>query len=195
MKKSLKTTKCPVHDVKPNQMFNSKKGGGDEIPPGGWRSGSDQIFSVGWRSGGGDEIPFGGWRANFKGGWLTPSSFSETEGQNALVPISTPFESIPYGGFRSAIDVYRTKTGNGYFKFRFYRIGSYYEIDILAMPSYNSRATDCHSTHRLPERGGYKVCMGDPRILTTLTEAKKWAAVWSELTMKYIMYGTSFPNK
>lgn len=135
MKKSLKTTKCPVQDIKPSTLNYFK----------------DESF--------------------------------------------TPFDSIPKGGFRSTDDVYRTKFGNGFFKFRFYWIGSYYEIDILAMPSYNSRLSDDHSTHRRKSaRGGYKVCFGDESFLTTLSEAKKWAGVWSELTMKYIIHGTQIQS-
>lgn len=102
------------------------------------------------------------------------------------------FDSIPKGGFRSTIDVYRTKIGNGFFKFRFHRIEDYYEIDVLAMPSYNSRLSDCHITHLTPSvRGGYKI---DASFINTISIAKKIAAEWSELTMNYILSGSFSHN-
>jgi hypothetical protein len=143
-------------------------GGGEEIPAGGWRGGGEEIPKGGWR-GGGEEIPKGGWRG---GG-----------------------EEIPEGVFLAVEDVYRTTDGAGYFKFRFYQIGDYYEIDILAMPSYGIRDAGPHITHRLTSaRGGYKICFGDPKIVTTLSGAKQWAGMWSEHTMNYIKSGRSFPN-
>src|SRR5687768_10921020 len=83
--------------------------------------GGEDIPAGGWR-GGGEDIPAGGWRG---GG-----------------------EDIPAGGWRSVIDVYRSQDGTGFFKFRFYPIGDYYEIDILAMPSYGNRESGVHTTHR-----------------------------------------------
>jgi hypothetical protein len=129
---------------------------------------------------GGEEIPAGGWRGGEelpKGGWRSGG------------------EEIPSGGWRAVEDVYRTRDGSGYFKFRFYQIGDYYEIDILAMPSYGSRSNDLHATHRLPSgRGGYKICFGDPRVVTDIKTAKKWASTWSEHTYTYIKSGNPFPN-
>lgn len=156
------------------------EGGGEEIPKGGWRGGGEEIPKGGWR-GGGEEIPKGGWRAPTT---VTTQSI-ETEGG----------ELIPVGGFRAVEDVYRTQDGIGYFKFRFYQVGDYYEIDILAMPSYGIRDSGPHITHRLTSgRGGYKICFGDPTVVTTLSAAKQWAAMWSEHTMNYIRHGRSFPN-
>ena len=210
--------KVLAHDTKLSNQFNYDgdeipKGGwrtggeeipaggwrmpGEEIPKGGWRTGGEEIPKGGWRTGGG-EIPAGGWRmmANeFKGGWKTPSTHSDCINACAVVQSNINHDEIPNGSWYSNIDVYRTRYGNGYFKFRFNNIGSHYEIDILAMPSYNQRPVDLHLTHRLPStRGGYKICFGDPTILTSLSTAKKWAAMWSELTMKYIKYGIPFPN-
>ncbi len=117
---------------------------------------------------GGEEIPPGGWRGG---------------------------EEIPPGGWRAVIDTYRSTDGTYYFKFCFYPAGDYYDVDILAMPSYGSRSSDLHLTHRLPsERGGYKICFGEPQIISDLNTAKKWAASWSELTVTYIKTGREFPN-
>ena len=172
--------------------------GGEEIPSGGWRGG-EEIPTGGWR--GGEEIPKGGWRAVEEipaGGWRGGEEIPKggwRGGEEIPKGGWRGGEEIPKGGWRAKEDVYRTNDGGGYFKFRFYPIGDYYEIDILAMPSYGSRSSDMHSTHRLPSgRGGYKICFGDPRILRDLNTAKKWAAVWSEYTNRYIKYGNAFPN-
>ena len=165
----------------------SHQTGGEDIPPGGWRGGED-IPAGGWR--GGEDIPAGGWRGGEDipaGGWRGGEDIPAGGWRGG--------EDIPAGGWRAETDVYRTKDGNGYFKFRFYKIGDYFEIDILAMPSYNNRDSGCHSTHRLSSsRGGYKICFGDPRMVSTLSLAKQWAAMWSEHTMNYIRNGVQFPN-
>ena len=132
--------------------------------------GGEEIPAGGWRTGGGEEIPAGGWRAG--GG-----------------------EEIPAGGWRAVVDTYRSKDSMYLFQFRFFPVGAYYDIDIMEMPSYGIRSSDLHVTHRLPsERGGYKICFGDPKIITDLNTAKRWAASWCELTVKYIKEGTAFPN-
>ncbi|MBP6301872.1 MAG: hypothetical protein KBB37_01825 [Bacteroidia bacterium] len=141
--------------------------GGEEIPPGGWRGG-EEIPPGGWR--GGEEIPPGGWRGG---------------------------EEIPPGGWRAVIDTYRSKNGRYFFKFRFYPVGTYYDVDIMAMPDYNGRANDLHTTHRLrSERSDceYKICFGNPSTMSDLDTARRWAASWSELTVKYIETGAQFPN-
>src|SRR5205809_73729 len=98
-------------------------------------------------SNGGEEIPPGGWRS---GG-----------------------EEIPPGGWRSVEDVYRTTDGKEIFKFRFYPIGGYYEIDILAMPEYGSRSMDLIDTQRAPsDRGVQKIFLPDERIAKDLSTAK-----------------------
>lgn len=169
-----------------------KLGGGDFIPPGGWRSG------------GYIEIPPGGWRSNFKGGWLTPSSFhktkthtsssvrlslsripysfSKTKNQIIVTPESAYFHCIPI----QSIYVYKTIIGNGCFKFCFSSIGyliggnsSYYDIQIhiVAMP----KLSDCIISSFTGVVGGENL---KPFIINTISEAKKIAAEWCELTMK-----------
>lgn len=132
------------------------KGGGEEIPAGGWR--------------GGEEIPEGGWR--------TDPYLLDVE-QEADV----------------TYDIYRTKDGEDYFEFVFVWTGEYYDIDIFRMPSYGRRSKNLHDTHRLPsDRGGHKICFGDPYLIDSLGTARKWAATWAECTMNYIRYGNDFPN-
>lgn len=164
-------TNQPAQVVKLSHTTTLICGGGEEIPAGGWRAGGgEEIPAGGWRAGGGEEIPAGGWRTG--GG-----------------------EEIPAGGWRAVIDTYRTQDGRYYFEFRFHPVGSYYDIDILRMPEYSPRSADLHTTHRLPsDRGGYKICFGDPSVIKNLNIARQWAGAWSELTMKYILDGTLFPN-
>lgn len=129
---------------------------------------------------GGEEVPAGGWRfeqiptGRFMGG-----------------------EEVPKGGWRTYIksDVYRTQDGRAYFEFGFAQVGSNVEIDILDMPGYGGRDENVHITHRLKsERGGYKICFGEPSISSDMHSAKKWAAQWAEHTWKYITTGKQFPN-
>lgn len=172
----------PEQVVKLPTVFARDCGGGEEIPAGGWRGGGEEIPAGGWRTGGGEEIPAGGWRGGGEeipaGGWRCGGG-----------------EEIPAGGWRSVVDTYRSKDGMYYFEFRFFPVGAYFDIDILDMPSYGLRSSDLHKTHRLPsERGGYKICFGDPKIITDLNTAKRWAASWSELTVQYIKDGSAFPN-
>lgn len=101
-------------------------------------------------------------------------------------------ERIPKGKFLYDEDTYRTKDGIALFTFGFVEVNNHIEIDILEQPSYGSRANDAHSTHRLDsERGGKKVCFGDPDYIHQ-GNAKKWAAEWAEATWKYIKTGVTF---
>ena len=103
---------------------------------------------------------------------------------------------IPKGVFNaSIIAIYDCRNGRDSFKFGFYWTGNYYEIDILEMPSYRYASENLHATHRLPsDRGGYRICFGKPRIINSMSVAKKWAGAWSELTIMYIREGIPFPN-
>ncbi len=142
--------------------------GGEELPVGGWRGG-EEIPAGGWR--GGEEIPAGGWRGG---------------------------EEIPPGGWRAPAvrDVYRTEDGTNFFEFVFVPVNSHYEIDILRQPNYGNRDSGQHPTHRLhSSRGGYRICFGDDSVVSSLDQAKHWAAVWAECTMNYILHGDAIPNE
>lgn len=104
--------------------------------------------------------------------------------------------TLPEGAFRSEReDTYRTSDGQALFTFRFVPMGNHFEIDIVDQPDYGHRRTDAHSTHRLSsDRGGCRICLGDPRAASDLQSAYKWAAMWAEHTWKYINTGTPFPN-
>ncbi len=104
-------------------------------------------------------------------------------------------EVLPTGGFRAIRDTYRTKDGRALFTFGFVANGDHYEIDILDQPSYGIRDDDQHSTHRLRSgRGGYRICLGNPRAASDLSAAYKWAAAWAENTWAYIHKGTPFKS-
>lgn len=133
--------------------------------------GGEPLPTGGWR--GGEEIPEGGWRL--------------------LV-----HEAIPPGAWKVSPlrdQNYRTRDGLGHFTFAFYPTGEAVEIDILDMPSYRNRSEDLHDTHRIPsERGGFRICFGNPSIVCDEQTARKWARQWAELTWRYIRTGLPFPN-
>ncbi|MEO0403249.1 MAG: hypothetical protein AAF193_00110 [Bacteroidota bacterium] len=102
------------------------------------------------------------------------------------------------GGYSDFIDVYLAKDRRSLFRFGFYwnSLG-YFEVDILSMPSYGSRSSDMHTTHRVSSSrpgGGYKICFGNPSIINSPDIARKWAGIWAELTLDYIKTGKRFPN-
>lgn len=93
----------------------------------------------------------------------------------------------------STRDVYRTNDGNAYFEFEFVKVGSKYQVDIVSQPSYGSRDSDLHLTHRLPsDRGGHRVCFADDDAVTSIGRAQKWVEAWAESTWRYINSGTNF---
>ena len=86
---------------------------------------------------------------------------------------------------------YRTTDGRADYKFSFERqSGGDWIPFILSQPSYGSRDTDLHPTHRLIDTGRYYVCWTDP--LRTLSDAKRVAALWADATQNYIRSGTRF---
>lgn len=92
---------------------------------------------------------------------------------------------------RSVEDVYRTNDGRGYFKFRFVEEnGGTWRADIQAQPPYGSRASDLHSSHRLPSSGartGHKICYAHRP--GSMRDAQKWAETWAEATWTWINEG------
>ena len=140
--------------------------GGEKIPPGGWRGAETP-------QPGGEKIPPGGWRE---------SSAPQPGG-----------EKIPPGGWRATQDEYRTRDGRAFFVFRFVAVGSFFEVDIVSMPSYGGRNEGAHETHRLSSnRGGKRICFGEPSAINTLQIAYEFAESWAENTWKYIKTGERF---
>ncbi len=92
-------------------------------------------------------------------------------------------------------DEYKTEDGEHIYKFGFQNMDTHVEIDILSSPSYGRHSDGLHNTHRLSsDRGGYRICFGDPSIVMDVNVARHWAAQWAELTSKYINTGEEFPN-
>jgi hypothetical protein len=84
---------------------------------------------------------------------------------------------------------YRTMDGRADYEFSFEQRNGNWRAYIVSQPSYGSRATDSHSTHRLTDEYGRKyVCWRG--TLRTRDEAKQVAALWSDRTQDYIRYGT-----
>lgn len=91
-------------------------------------------------------------------------------------------------------DIYKTQNGRYTFQFRFYpTVYGYYEIDILAMPSYKGRPASAYISHRITSsRGTTIICFGNPIDANTPSAARRWAKFWAEKTAKYIDYNIRF---
>ena len=83
---------------------------------------------------------------------------------------------------------YRTKSGRSTFKFYYeQQSGGAIRVYITQQPSYGSRATDAHSTHRYGVGAQPYICFGtDP---TALQDAITFSKSWAELTERYILTG------
>lgn len=76
--------------------------------------------------------------------------------------------------------------------------GTYYDIEILKMPSYGKRFQNLEITHRVPinvDNQKWRICFGIPEVIDTLDKAHKWGKIWCENTSKYILTGKHFPNE
>jgi hypothetical protein len=66
-------------------------------------------------------------------------------------------------------------------------------IYILSGPSYRSRPTDGHSTHRyVDQRNRRCVCIEHSLRPTNFRDAKSWARYWADKTALYIKTGRPF---
>jgi len=86
---------------------------------------------------------------------------------------------------------YRTKDGQADYSFNIerQRDGTWRPY-IERQPSYQGRADDGHVTHRLSDGPRKYVCWDAP--LRTEAEAKSVAALWADMTQKYIRTGSRF---
>ena len=90
---------------------------------------------------------------------------------------------------------YRTKDGRADFGFSFEQQsdGSFLAF-IVTMPSYGSRPTGLHVTHRLTDSSGrYYVCWD--RRIKSIDELKGVVALWSDLTHVYIRTGRTIDDQ
>jgi hypothetical protein len=84
---------------------------------------------------------------------------------------------------------YRTKDGRADYEFSFEQEwNGDWRAYIVSQPSYGSRATDAHSTHRLTDHGRRYVCWDSP--IRSRADLKSVVALWSDRTQDYIRYGT-----
>lgn len=91
----------------------------------------------------------------------------------------------------SEVVYYRTRNGRSDYKFRIAQIpGVGYRVHILDQPSYGSRDTGAHPTHRLKDSRGRYICWAG-RIKTN-KEARQVAAAWADKTEDYILRGERF---
>ena len=83
-----------------------------------------------------------------------------------------------------------SRRGRSYsFSFKYERVGDIWRAYIVSSPSYGSRATGLHSTHRLND-GRYYVCWSpEPTSLEAITVVSK---MWADATAEYIDTGRSF---
>lgn len=87
---------------------------------------------------------------------------------------------------------YRTRDGRADYGFSIERqSGGTYRAYIVTQPSYGSRATGAHDTHRLTDSGGRTyVCW--TRSLRSEADARAVAAAWADATQEYIRTGGGF---
>ncbi len=85
---------------------------------------------------------------------------------------------------------YRTKDGQADYGFSFDRRSEGYRIYIIQQPSYEGRADDSHSAHRLRDDKGPYVCWTGK--LETESQAQHVAARWADCTQNYIRFGIPF---
>lgn len=78
------------------------------------------------------------------------------------------------------------------FTFDLQPIESEVRIYIVEQPSYGSRASDGHSTHRMGLPDKPCVCVDHRLRPVTVPEALSWAIYWAEKTAEYIRTGKKF---
>lgn len=86
---------------------------------------------------------------------------------------------------------YKTNDGQDDFVFSIERAGRSFRIYIDQQPSYQSRRTDAHSTHRFSDGPRHYICWDGQ--LRNWAEAEDIATAWAERTQAYIRTG-SFEN-
>ena len=94
---------------------------------------------------------------------------------------------------RAIKDEYRTKDDTESYFFEFQELPDRnWRVYILKQPSYGSRSTDGHSTHRYfsAATGRTWICWSVP--IRSLAEARSVAGQWAEKTQRYIRTGQGF---
>ena len=82
---------------------------------------------------------------------------------------------------------YTTNDGTGQYSFSIERTNGLHKVYIESQPSYQNRATDAHSTHRLSDGQRKYICWSTP--IETWKMAEDVCALWAERTHRYIRTG------
>jgi hypothetical protein len=87
---------------------------------------------------------------------------------------------------------YRTKDGLADYEFDFHHTwwSGEYRIYIDSQPSYGSRDTSLHATHRLVDGDRYYICWTTP--ISSEADARQVSALWADKTQEYIKTGRRF---
>lgn len=89
--------------------------------------------------------------------------------------------------------VYQTSDGRASFKFNLVKVGLIYEIDIIETPEYIGKLISPIDTHQsISNRGGYKICFGNPSDVTDIDKAREFSKEWAELAWKHLRTGETF---
>jgi hypothetical protein len=94
---------------------------------------------------------------------------------------------LPAGDFHATIDSITFPNGSLY-KFSFEQVGSVWRAYILHQPSYGSRGTGLHATHRRSDGNRYFVCW-EPEP-TSYAALRTICDQWARRTERYIKSGT-----
>ncbi len=108
----------------------------------------------------------------------------------ALAASALESETRKRGG--AGIIYYRTRDGRADYAFSIERHGNNtYRAYIVSQPSYGSRDTGPHETHRLTDSAGRQyVCWTRP--LRSEADARGVAAAWADASQEYIRTGQGF---
>ncbi len=89
---------------------------------------------------------------------------------------------------------YRTKDGRADYGFSLeQQSDGSFRAYITSMPSYGSRNTSLHTTHRLTDTGRFYVCWNQK--IYSSTELKQVVALWADLTQRYIKTGKTIDQQ
>jgi hypothetical protein len=93
-------------------------------------------------------------------------------------------DHLPHGTFAAYTDTIAFNTSGRSYKFSFEQVGSVWRAYILSQPSYGSRSTDLHPTHRNRDGNRYFVCWSPEP--TSFADIKAVANSWASRTERYI---------
>lgn len=89
--------------------------------------------------------------------------------------------------------IYNTSDRQAYFKFNIIKTGQIYEIDIIETPEHLGKSISSTDTHQsISNRGGYKICFGNPNVVTDIDKAREFSGEWAELAWKNLQTGEAF---